>query len=609
MEQGKVGQVSGLDGWRRSHNLGELRASDVGKEVTLMGWVQRRRDLGQLVFIDLRDRFGITQVVLDPSDNPAIHALGGDIKFEYVLGIKGKVAPRPEGMVNASMPTGAVEVKTSQLKIFSKSAELPFQIRDDVDVSESIRLKYRYLDLRRDGARQKILERIKFVQCVRRSLEIEGFLDFETPILCRSTPEGARDYLVPSRVHEGKFYALPQSPQLFKQLLMVSGFDRYYQIAKCFRDEDLRADRQPEFTQIDCEMSFVDEFFIRETFERIMTRAIKEFNGREIPIPFQKMTYKEALDQYGVDKPDTRFDMKITDISDLVKGCGFKVFSEAVAGGGIVNVINVKGKAESFSRKDVDQLTDLAKKYGANGLASVKKVAGNGQASWQSSIAKFFNDDVIATIDKKVDCKEGDLLLFGAGVNSTTKASLGAVRVFLGNKLNLCDPNKLNFLWVTDFPMFEKDSETGRLVACHHPFTMPHPEDQHLLESEPLKVRASAYDMVLNGFEISSGSIRIHDPVLQQKIFDCIGIKKEEAESRFGFLLEAFRYGPPPHGGLAFGLDRIIMILTNTLGIKDVIPFPKTQTAADLMTDAPNSVSDEQLKDLHIKLNLKPTHL
>ncbi len=597
--------MAGLEGWRRTHHLGELRATDVGKEVILMGWVQRRRDLGQLVFIDLRDRFGITQIVLDPSDNQQIHAMGSDIKFEYVLGAKGKVFPRPDGMINKTMPTGEVEVRVSELKVYSKSAELPFPIRDDADVTEALRLKYRYLDLRRDTAKNKILSRIKFVQCVRRAIEAHGFLEFETPILCRSTPEGARDYLVPSRIHPGKFYALPQSPQLFKQLLMVAGFDRYYQIAKCFRDEDLRADRQPEFTQIDCEMSFVDEALIRETFEQVMAKAIYDYNGRSIQIPFPKMTYRQSMEDYGVDKPDTRFDMKLVDLSDLVRDSDFKVFSQAVQSGGIVNALTVKGKAESFSRKDIDQLTEMAKKYGAAGLATVKKIAGSGQASWQSSIAKFFNDTSIAAIDKRLSLEPGDLVLFGAGPFSTTKASLGAIRVHLGQQLGFCDPSKLNFLWVTDFPMFEKDAESGRLVACHHPFTTPNPEDMHLLDSDPLKVRAAAYDMVLNGFELCSGSIRIHDSELQQKIFDCIGIEKEEAAKRFGFLLEAFRYGPPPHGGLAIGLDRLVMILTNTSGIKDVIPFPKTQTATCLMTDAPNTVADAQLKELHIKLDLQ----
>ena len=592
----------GKDRWQRTHNLGELTASHGNQEVILMGWVNRRRDHGSLIFIDLRDRYGITQVVLDPTEAPAAHKVGEEVRGEFVIAVRGKVITRPEGMINKQMSTGAVEVHVQELRILNRCEVLPFPIQDDIETAETLRLKYRYLDLRRPTIRDNILTRIKFAKAMRRALEAENFLDIETPFLYKSTPEGAREFLVPSRIHPSQFYALPQSPQLFKQVLMIAGFDRYFQIVKCFRDEDLRADRQPEFTQIDCEMSFVDEEAIMKTFEGVIRKATSEVVEREIPGPFPRMTFETSMENYGVDKPDTRFELKLKNVTDIVAGCSFKVFAEAVSTGGIVNALVLDAKAESLSRKDLDELTEIIRQAGGKGLAWIKKLPGTGIASWQSPISKFFDDKFVAAMEERIGLKEGGIALFGAGDYDSTKASLGSLRNHLGARFKMYDPKQLNFLWIQEFPLLEKIQETGRWVARHHPFTTPRPEDFHLLETDPGKVRASAYDLVLNGNEIAGGSIRIHDPAQQKKLFDTIGLSDEEAQSKFGFLLDALKFGAPPHGGMAFGLDRIVMILTGCEAIRDVIPFPKTQKGTCLMTGAPSNVTIDQLRDLHIRV-------
>jgi len=597
------GLGTGAARWQRSHNLGELNTSHAGKEVILMGWVHRRRDHGQLVFIDLRDRFGLTQVVIDPAIAPSLMETAATIRNEFVLAIKGVVNKRPDGMINKGLPTGGIEVSVNELRVLNACDVLPFPVSDEAETSESLRLKYRYLDLRRPRLKDNILKRVKFVKAMRRALESHGFLDIETPFLYKSTPEGAREFLVPSRVHPAQFYALPQSPQLFKQVLMISGFDRYYQVVKCFRDEDLRADRQPEFTQVDCEMSFVDEEAILATFESIIRQAVGEFfDGEQIPA-FPRMNYDDAMEHYGVDKPDTRFDLKLQDVSRIVGSSGFKVFAEAISTGGIVNAIVVKGQADAFSRKDVDELTDFVRQYGAKGLAWAKKGQGSGVASWQSPISKFLSDETVDAIDHKTGAQAGDLILFGAGGYDMTKASLGALRNHLGARLKLYDPEQLNFLWVVGFPLLEKDPDSNRWIAKHHPFTSPRPEDIGYLSSDPGRVRASAYDLVLNGNEVAGGSIRIHDPEVQKKVFATVGLTDEEAQAKFGFLLEALKFGAPPHGGIAFGLDRLSMILTGCDAIRDVIVFPKTQKGTCLMTGAPGEVSLDQLRDLHIRVH------
>ena len=593
---------STLAGWRRSHHLAKLNSSNLDHSVCLMGWVASRRDHGGLIFIDLRDREGVTQIVMDPSHSLAAHQLAEGVRSEYVLGVKGRVRARPDGMRNPHLPTGDIEVLVEELKILNRSLTPPFPIQDRIEAGEGLRLQFRYLDLRRNQVKNNILTRIEFVKQIRAALEEKAFLDIETPLLYKSTPEGAREFLLPSRIHAGKFYALPQSPQLFKQILMVSGFDRYYQIVKCFRDEDLRADRQPEFTQIDCEMSFVGQEEVLETFEAVAAKACQAVTNRSIETPFPRMSYQEAMEEYGNDKPDVRFGLKLQDITKLAHHTNFKVFQTAVDTGGIVNVIHVPGGA-SFTRKELDEMTDYIKPYGAKGLAWAKILSGSGVASWQSPIAKFVGDTVVDQINSKVQAKEGDILLFGAGDYSSTKASLGALRLYLGEKLKLFDPKELAFLWVVDFPLFERD-ERGRLVACHHPFTSPKPEDVHRLETEPDEVKAAAYDMVLNGHEIAGGSIRIHDPDLQKRLFQVIGLSDEEARAKFGFLLDALQYGAPPHGGIAFGLDRLVMILTGETSIRDVIPFPKTNKAACLMTESPGPVTPDELRDLHIRVQL-----
>jgi aspartyl-tRNA synthetase len=587
--------------WHRSHYCGRVFGSDIGREVCLMGWVQRRRDHGGLIFIDLRDREGIVQLALDPDRDPEAHAKADRVRSEYVLAVKGVVSPRPEGTVNPKMKTGEVEVEVKELRILNAAKTPPFMIEDFVDVAENLRLKYRYLDLRRPAIQENLMLRHKVAQTVRAYLDRRGFLEVETPVLTKSTPEGARDYLVPSRVTPGTFFALPQSPQLFKQLLMVSGFDRYFQIVKCFRDEDLRADRQPEFTQIDCEMSFVSREDVMDVMEGMIAEVFRKAIGVEVPLPISRMTYTEAMARFGVDNPDLRFDLELVEISNIVKESGFKVFAEVVKGGGIVKALNAK-ECASFSRKEIDDLTDFAKIYGAKGLAYVK-VTENG---WQSPIAKFFTDEELSILNRTLDAEVGDLLLFVADTSKITNEALGRLRNHLGHKLGLVDKSAFRFVWITDFPLLEWDGETRRHVAVHHPFTAPMDEDLPLLEGAPGKARAKAYDLVLNGSEIGGGSIRIHDQAVQSQMFDLMGIGHEEAREKFGFLLDALEFGAPPHGGIAFGLDRLVMILTGSDSIRDVIAFPKTQKATCLMSEAPGQVDEKQLRELSIRTTVRP---
>jgi aspartyl-tRNA synthetase len=591
--------------WHRTHTLGELNKSNVGQSVVLTGWVNRHRDHGQFIFLDLRDRYGITQAVIDPEHAPAAYEIAKNLRAEFVIAIKGKVNARPSGMINQGMATGEIDVLVSDIQILNKSDVLPFTVHDESEASETLRLKYRYLDLRRPTLKNNMILRSKFVREMRRALDARNFMDIETPFLYKSTPEGAREFLVPSRLHAGHFYALPQSPQLFKQVLMISGFDRYYQIVKCFRDEDLRADRQPEFSQVDIEMSFVDEAIVTDTLESVTREAVlKFFDGKvHLPEKFPRYTFAQVMEDYGVDKPDMRFGLKLKNLTDLLGTCEFKVFKDATSSGGIVNCIVVPDCAEKFSRKDLDELGEVAKAHGGKGLAWIKKIAGQGVASWNGPIAKFFDDKTCAAIEERSGAKTGDLFLFGAGDYDSTKAMLGAVRNFLGAKLKLYNPKELNFLWVTEFPLLERDTENNRWLARHHPFTSPRPEDIHLMKTNPGKVRASAYDLVLNGYEVAGGSIRIHDPDVQKLLFETIGLTEEEAQSKFGFLLEALRFGAPPHGGMAFGVDRMVMCLTGADAIRDVIAFPKTQKGTCLMTGAPTVATLPQLKDLHVRVD------
>jgi aspartyl-tRNA synthetase len=569
-----------------------------------MGWVHRRRNHGHIIFVDLRDRFGLTQVVMDPANNDAPMALAEELRNEFCVAVRGKVIARPEGMVNKGLETGGIEIHVDELKILNRSGVLPFSINQDekVDAAESLRLKYRYLDLRRAALGGHIVERAKIVSQFRSALESHGFLDIETPFLYKSTPEGAREFLVPARLHPSQFYALPQSPQLFKQALMMSGMDRYYQIVKCFRDEDLRADRQPEFSQVDIEMSYVEQEQVLETIEAVVQTAVNGYRPGAIKGPIRRMQFAEAMEDYGVDKPDLRFDLKLQNLTKIVEKTDFRVFAEAISIGGIVNAIVVPGGAEKFSRKDIDGLTDLVKQHGAKGLAWAKVKAGTGIESWQSPIAKFLADDLVNEINGKLSCKEGDLILFGAGDYDSTKASLGSLRNYLGAHLNLYNPKDLYFLWVIDFPLMEKVN--GRWKARHHPFAMPNPEDVDKLDTDPESVRAAAYDLVCNGHEVAGGSIRIHDPDLQRKFFSCLGLSPEDQEEKFGFLLEALSYGAPPHGGIAFGVDRTVMCLLGTDAIRDVIAFPKTQKATCLMTGSPAKVPVEDLRDLHVRVQM-----
>lgn len=590
-----------MKGLKRTHRCTELSLENVGEVVTVMGWVQRSRNKGGIIFVDLRDRSGLLQIIFEEgTDNEAFvnsedFAKAESLRSEFVIAVVGKVVKR-EGNTNENMATGAIEVRATQLRILSESQTPPFQIEADSKTKEELRLKYRYLDLRRPDLQAKIMMRSKVVAKIREFMTNEGFLEIETPILNKSTPEGARDYLVPSRVHPGNFYALPQSPQLFKQLLMCSGYDRYFQIAKCFRDEDLRADRQPEFTQVDMELSFVDVDDVIEVNERLLKTVFKETIGVDVPNPIPRMTWQEAMDRFGSDKPDTRFGMELVNVSDVVKDCGFGVFTGALENGGSVRGINAKGQC-AMPRKKIDALVEFAKGYGAKGLAYI---AIQEDGTVKSSFAKFMTDEQMAALVKAMDGENGDLLLFAADKNRVVWDVLGALRIEIAKNLGLLDKNKFNFLWVTEFPLLEWSEEENRYVAMHHPFTMPMEEDLPLLDTDPGKVRAKAYDIVLNGTELGGGSVRIYQDDIQEKMFEIIGLSKETAQERFGFLLTAFKYGVPPHAGLAFGLDRMVMLMTGADSIREVIAFPKVKDASCLMTEAPNVVDDIQLEELGI---------
>ncbi|MBM7613900.1 aspartate--tRNA ligase [Alkaliphilus hydrothermalis] len=580
---------------KRTHMGGTLRSEHIEEKVALMGWVQKRRDLGGLIFVDLRDRSGIVQIVFDKDVSEEAFTMAEGLGSEFVIAVEGRVFKRQS--INPNIPTGDIEIFAETLQILNESETPPIYIKDDDVVSENLRLKYRYLDLRKPSMQKNLIIRHETAKLVRNFLSDEGFIEVETPVLTKPTPEGARDYLVPSRVNPGKFYALPQSPQLFKQLLMVSGMDRYFQIVKCFRDEDLRADRQPEFTQIDCEMSFVDEEDVIEINERLVEKIFKEILGVEIQLPLQQLTYEEAMERYGSDKPDVRFGFELVNVSHLVKDCGFKVFSGAVENGGSVRCINVKGHGDKFSRKDITSLEDYVKTYGAKGLAWMKVT----EEGVTSPIAKFFNEEEMAKILETTNAETGDIILFVADKNSVVFDSLGHLRGEVAKRLGLLNKDEYKALWVTEFPLFEYDEEANRYVAKHHPFTSPIVEDIPLLETEPHKVRARAYDMVINGYEVGGGSIRIHTSDIQEKMFKALGFSKEEAYEQFGFLLNAFKYGTPPHGGIAFGLDRLIMLLTKEDNIREVIAFPKTQNASDPLTNAPAVAEEKALEELSIK--------
>lgn len=581
----------------RTHNNGELRLENVGQVVELKGWVAKSRNLGGLVFIDLRDRYGMTQLVANPETvSPEVLEAANKVRNEYVIAVKGIVAERQSK--NPNMPTGDIEVVLEQLTIISEAEMTPLIIADETDALEDTRLKYRYLDLRRPMMQKNFILRHNILKSVRSYLDSQDFIEVETPYLNKSTPEGARDYLVPSRVHEGEFYALPQSPQIFKQLLMVSGFERYYQVARCFRDEDLRADRQPEFTQIDIETSFLTQEEIMNLVEEMLVKMMKDVKGLDIPRPFPRLSYEEAMGRYGSDKPDTRFEMELIPLNHVVANCGFSVFASTVKAGNEVKALCVKGAAERFSRKDIDKLTDFVKKYKAKGLAWVKVV----EEGFNGPIAKFFNEDEVASIKAATNAEIGDLLLFVADTKAVVADSLGALRLHLAKELGLIDESKFNFLWVIDWPLFEYDEEAGRFFAAHHPFTMPSLDTLDTFDTDSHNAKAQAYDIVLNGYELGGGSLRIYRPDIQSRMFEALGFTKEEAEEQFGFLMNAFKYGTPPHGGLALGLDRIAMILTGSQSLRDVIAFPKNASATCPMTEAPGRVSEAQLTELHIQL-------
>lgn len=582
---------------QRTHACGEVTAAHQGEQVVLKGWVQKRRDLGGLIFVDMRDRSGIVQVVFGDQAKDALE-VAEKIRSEYVIEVTGKVVLRDAAQINSNIKTGEIEILADTLTIINEAKNPPFAIEDKVEVSEDLRLKYRYLDLRRPVMFDTFKMRSDVTVTIRNFLQREGFLEVETPILTKSTPEGARDYLVPSRVHEGEFYALPQSPQLFKQLLMVSGFEKYFQIARCFRDEDLRADRQPEFTQVDIETSFMSMDEIIEMNERLIQAVMKEVKGIEVEAPFQRMSYQEAMARYGSDKPDVRFGLELVQLSDIVKDSNFKVFSGAIENGGEVKAINVKGAAEKFSRKDIDALGEFAAIYKAKGLAWLKVT----DEGLNGPIAKFFEGEMADKLIERMSAEAGDLLLFGADQSNVVADALGALRLKLGKELDLIDESKFAFLWIVDWPLFEYDEEEGRYYAAHHPFTRPFDEDLELMDTNPAAVRAQAYDIVLNGYELGGGSLRIYEPELQNKMFKLLGFTEEEAREQFGFLLEAFEYGVPPHGGLAFGLDRFVMLLAGRTNLRDTIAFPKTATASCLLTSAPSAVADAQLQELNLAI-------
>jgi aspartyl-tRNA synthetase len=586
-----------LGSLKRTDYCGDLKKGDAGREVTLLGWVQRRRDLGGLIFVEMRDRQGIVQVVFNPEVSPGAHEKAQSLRSEYVVGVLGTVVMRPEGTVNPRLNTGEIEVTVKELKILNVSKTPPFLIEGEEEVAENTRLKYRYLDLRRPGLQKNLILRHQVAKEVRNYFDRSGFLEVETPMLTKSTPEGARDFLVPSRLTPGHFYALPQSPQLFKQILMVSGFDRYFQIVRCFRDEDLRSDRQPEFTQIDVEMSFVTVQDIQRTMEGLMAHVFKEVSGITLELPFPILTYDEAMNRYGIDKPDTRFGMELRDVTEPLRGSSFQVFKEVIEGKGIIKAINVKG-GSSLSRKEIEDLTHFVYAYGAKGLISAKI----GKTAWQSSIQKFITEEERKRIDERMGAGEGDLLLFIAGPIKVVNQSLANLRLHLGEKLGLIPKDQYRFVWILDFPLLEYDEAEGRFVAVHHPFTAPRDEDIQKLKDHPEFVKAKAYDLVLNGSEVGGGSIRNHLREVQSLLFEKLGMGEEEARERFGFLLEALEYGTPPHGGIAFGFDRLIMILSHSDSIRDVIAFPKTQKGTCLMTDAPSRVDSKQLDELWIKI-------
>ncbi|PZL42251.1 aspartate--tRNA ligase [Staphylococcus aureus] len=584
---------------KRTTYCGLVTEAFLGQEITLKGWVNNRRDLGGLIFVDLRDREGIVQVVFNPAFSEEALKIAETVRSEYVVEVQGTVTKRDPETVNPKIKTGQVEVQVTNIKVINKSETPPFSINEEnVNVDENIRLKYRYLDLRRQELAQTFKMRHQITRSIRQYLDDEGFFDIETPVLTKSTPEGARDYLVPSRVHDGEFYALPQSPQLFKQLLMISGFDKYYQIVKCFRDEDLRADRQPEFTQVDIEMSFVDQEDVMQMGEEMLKKVVKEVKGVEINGAFPRMTYKEAMRRYGSDKPDTRFEMELIDVSQLGRDMDFKVFKDPVENDGEIKAIVAKGAAEQYTRKDMDALTEFVNIYGAKGLAWVKVV----EDGLTGPIGRFFETENVETLLTLTGAEAGDLVMFVADKPNVVAQSLGALRVKLAKELGLIDETKLNFLWVTDWPLLEYDEDAKRYVAAHHPFTSPKEADIAKLGTAPEEAEANAYDIVLNGYELGGGSIRIHDGELQEKMFEVLGFTKEQAQEQFGFLLDAFKYGAPPHGGIALGLDRLVMLLTNRTNLRDTIAFPKTASATCLLTNAPGEVSDKQLEELSLRI-------
>lgn len=587
-----------MKGLHRSHRCTEVSNKNIEETVTVMGWVQKRRNLGSLIFVDLRDRSGLLQIVFDEND---VLKEGFEkaetLRNEFVIAVTGEVTKRG-GAINENLATGDIEVRAKALRILSESLTPPFPIEENINTKDELRLKYRYLDLRRPDLQKNLIMRSQIATLTRLFLAQEGFLEIETPTLCKSTPEGARDYLVPSRVHPGTFYALPQSPQLFKQLLMCSGYDRYFQLARCYRDEDLRADRQPEFTQIDMELSFVDIDDVIDVNERLLAKLFKEVLDVEVKLPIQRMTWAEAMDRYGSDKPDTRFGMELVNVSDIVKACGFSVFTSALENGGSVRAINANGQG-AMPRKKIDALVEFAKGYGAKGLAYI---AINEDGTYKSSFAKFMTEDEMSALVNKLDGKPGDLLLFAADKNNIVFSVLGALRIEIANQLGLLDKNVYNFLWITEFPLLEYSEEQGRFVAMHHPFTMPMEEDLEFIDSDPGRVRAKAYDIVLNGTEIGGGSVRIHQSDIQEKMFEVLGFTQEKAYEQFGFLINAFKYGVPPHAGLAYGLDRLVMLMAKEDSIRDVIAFPKVKDASCMMTNAPDVVEQKQLDELFISV-------